>query len=48
MLADWLLKLRQLPGYDPCIKYYVPAYFNRLEVQEAIHARVNTRWSTCT
>ncbi|CAL5063991.1 unnamed protein product [Urochloa decumbens] len=38
----------KLPGYDPCIGYYVPNYFNRLEVQEAIHARINTRWSTCS
>ncbi|CAN6196227.1 unnamed protein product [Urochloa humidicola] len=36
-----------LPGYDPCISYYVPNYFNRLEVKKAIHARINTDWSTC-
>ncbi|XP_072147971.1 putative serine carboxypeptidase-like 30 [Setaria viridis] len=36
-----------LPGYDPCIEFYVPNYFNRLEVQNAVHARINTPWSTC-
>nr|CAB3453628.1 unnamed protein product [Digitaria exilis] len=36
-----------LPGYDPCIGYYVPNYFNRIEVQKAIHARIDTPWSTC-
>ncbi|XP_012699348.2 serine carboxypeptidase 2 [Setaria italica] len=37
-----------LPGYDPCTKYYVTNYFNSLDVQEAIHARINTTWSNCT
>ncbi|KAG2643905.1 hypothetical protein PVAP13_2KG355200 [Panicum virgatum] len=37
-----------LPGYDPCINYYVTNYFNSLDVKEAIHARINTRWSNCS
>ncbi|KAL6655427.1 hypothetical protein ACP70R_006253 [Stipagrostis hirtigluma subsp. patula] len=37
-----------LPGYDPCIDNYVKVYFNNPEVQKAIHARINTRWSLCT
>ena len=41
------LAIGQLPGYDPCINYYVTNYFNSLDVKEAIHARINTRWSNC-
>ena len=37
----------QLPGYDPCINNYVTNYINCLDVMEAIHARVITRWSNC-
>ncbi|XP_025799600.1 serine carboxypeptidase II-3-like [Panicum hallii] len=37
-----------LPGYDPCINNYVTNYFNSLDVQEAIHVRINTRWSNCS
>ncbi|CAN6210961.1 unnamed protein product [Urochloa humidicola] len=37
-----------LPGYDPCINDYVTNYFNSLDVQEAIHARINTHWSNCS
>ncbi|KAF7028605.1 hypothetical protein CFC21_040496 [Triticum aestivum] len=36
-----------LAGYDPCIGYYVDAYFNNPEVQKAMHARTNTDWSEC-
>ncbi|KAL6844875.1 hypothetical protein ACP4OV_025534 [Aristida adscensionis] len=36
-----------LPGYDPCMDIYTLLYFNKLEVQKAIHARINTRWSGC-
>ncbi|KAL6655425.1 hypothetical protein ACP70R_006251 [Stipagrostis hirtigluma subsp. patula] len=36
-----------LPGYDPCIDNYIHVYFNTPEVQKAIHARINTRWSSC-
>ncbi|KAJ1289997.1 hypothetical protein BS78_02G208200 [Paspalum vaginatum] len=37
-----------LPGYDPCIDYYVYVYLNNPEVQKVIHAKMNTDWSICT
>ncbi|KAL6844874.1 hypothetical protein ACP4OV_025533 [Aristida adscensionis] len=36
-----------LPGYDPCINDYIKVYFNKPEVQKAMHARINTCWSQC-
>ncbi|XP_062193852.1 serine carboxypeptidase 1-like [Phragmites australis] len=36
-----------LPGYDPCSYYYIEPYLNNLEVQKALHARINTNWSGC-
>lgn len=36
-----------LPGYDPCIDHYIDIYLNGLEVQKALHARINTSWSGC-
>ncbi|KAK3133553.1 hypothetical protein QOZ80_6AG0537980 [Eleusine coracana subsp. coracana] len=36
-----------LPGYDPCIDNYVETYLNSVEVQKALHARINTEWSFC-
>lgn len=38
----------QLAGYDPCIDHYTETYLNNLEVQAALHARINTSWSGCT
>ncbi|KAJ8622730.1 hypothetical protein MRB53_031259 [Persea americana] len=38
-------------NYDPCSDYYVSAYLNRPEVQEALHANVTKldhRWSGCS
>nr|ABR16596.1 unknown [Picea sitchensis] len=40
-----------IPGYDPCIDDYVSKYFNRPDVQKAIHANVtnlNHRWIHCS
>uniref|UniRef100_A0A453L092 Uncharacterized protein n=1 Tax=Aegilops tauschii subsp. strangulata TaxID=200361 RepID=A0A453L092_AEGTS len=37
----------QMAGYDPCMEYYVEAYLNTGEVQEALHARTNTNWLAC-
>ncbi|KQJ90550.1 hypothetical protein BRADI_4g32421v3 [Brachypodium distachyon] len=37
-----------LAGYDPCIDHYTETYLNNLEVQAALHARINTSWSGCT
>ncbi|EEC84715.1 hypothetical protein OsI_31677 [Oryza sativa Indica Group] len=36
-----------LPGYDPCIDYYIPRYLNNPDVQKALHARADTNWSGC-
>uniref|UniRef100_A0A453L0B6 Uncharacterized protein n=1 Tax=Aegilops tauschii subsp. strangulata TaxID=200361 RepID=A0A453L0B6_AEGTS len=36
-----------MAGYDPCMEYYVEAYLNTGEVQEALHARTNTNWLAC-
>lgn len=42
-----ILVLIQLPGYDPCIDYYIPRYLNNPDVQKALHARADTNWSGC-
>lgn len=36
----------EIPGYDPCIDYYVYSYLNRPDVQKAIHAK-ETAWVQC-
>lgn len=36
----------EIPGYDPCIDYYVDSYLNRADVQKAIHAK-KTAWAEC-
>ncbi|KAK1631480.1 hypothetical protein QYE76_005795 [Lolium multiflorum] len=36
-----------LAGYDPCIGAHVSVYFNKPEVQKAIHVRTKTEWSEC-
>eukprot|EP00253_Pinus_taeda_P006517 PITA_06517 len=41
----------EIPGYDPCIDNYVSTYFNRPEVQKAIHANVTNithSWTQCS
>nr|XP_010907374.1 serine carboxypeptidase-like 34 [Elaeis guineensis] len=46
---DLLLKIPA--GYDPCLETYATEYFNRQDVQEALHANVTklTRpWSLCS
>ncbi|KAJ8618560.1 hypothetical protein MRB53_014746 [Persea americana] len=44
--------LRRLPaGYDPCLQEYATAYFNRPDVQEALHAnvtKISRPWSLCS
>ncbi|XXG60361.1 hypothetical protein AAC387_Pa04g2288 [Persea americana] len=38
-------------GYDPCNSYHVEAYFNRPDVQKALHANVTKipyRWTLCS
>lgn len=43
--------MRIFGGYDPCYSTYVEEYFNKLDVQLAIHANVdgNTQvnWKVC-
>ncbi|XP_038974000.1 serine carboxypeptidase-like 34 [Phoenix dactylifera] len=46
---DLMLKIPA--GYDPCLQTYATEYFNRQDVQEALHANVTklTRpWSLCS
>lgn len=42
---------RKLPaGYDPCLEGYAEAYFNREDVQQALHAnitKINYPWALC-
>jgi serine carboxypeptidase-like clade 2 len=41
----------EIPGYDPCIDNYVSTYFNRPDVQKAIHANVTNitySWTQCS
>ncbi|KAL6619191.1 hypothetical protein ACP70R_034330 [Stipagrostis hirtigluma subsp. patula] len=40
-----------MSGYDPCTAWYSTAYYNRPEVQRALHANVtaiNYTWTTCS
>ena len=41
----------QIVRFDPCSEYYVHAYMNRPEVQEALHAnvtRLTHDWEPCS
>ncbi|KAJ7979598.1 Carboxypeptidase [Quillaja saponaria] len=43
---------RRLSGYDPCTENYAEKYFNRPEVQKAMHANVTVKipykWTACS
>ncbi|KAM3714377.1 hypothetical protein ACB098_01G329600 [Castanea mollissima] len=42
---------RRLSGYDPCTSNYAEKYYNRPEVQKAMHANVNgilRNWTECS
>ncbi|CAA6662708.1 unnamed protein product [Spirodela intermedia] len=42
--------LRNPSGYDPCISYYTEIYYNRKDVQEALHANTTNipfNWTHC-
>ncbi|XP_042395179.1 serine carboxypeptidase-like 34 [Zingiber officinale] len=42
---------QQPAGYDPCVSYYSEVYFNRPDVQEALHANVTKiayNWTHCS
>lgn len=37
-------------GYDPCTEKYAEIYYNRLDVQKALHANTTTipyKWTAC-
>ncbi|CAA7399119.1 unnamed protein product [Spirodela intermedia] len=43
--------LRNPSGYDPCISYYTEIYYNRKDVQEALHANTTNipfNWTHCS
>ncbi|KAK4477571.1 hypothetical protein RD792_016804 [Penstemon davidsonii] len=44
--------LRKLSGYDPCTEKYAEIYYNRPDVQKALHANVTGRipykWTACS
>ncbi|CAA0828365.1 Serine carboxypeptidase-like 25 [Striga hermonthica] len=43
---------RKLSGYDPCTEKYAEIYYNRLDVQKALHANISGRipykWTACS
>ncbi|KAJ9147525.1 hypothetical protein P3X46_029677 [Hevea brasiliensis] len=42
---------RQLSGYDPCTEKYAEIYYNRPDVQKALHANVTKipyKWTACS
>ena len=48
-LKNTLLR-RRVSGYDPCTESYAEKYFNRKDVQEAMHAnttRIPYKWTAC-
>ncbi|KAJ6832811.1 serine carboxypeptidase-like 34 [Iris pallida] len=52
MFLAKLKKLHQEPaGYDPCASHYSAVYFNRPDVQTALHANVSKmsyKWTHCS
>ncbi|KAK2663270.1 hypothetical protein Ddye_001844 [Dipteronia dyeriana] len=42
---------RQISGYDPCTEKYAETYYNRPDVQKALHAnktRIPYKWTACS
>lgn len=42
--------LRQISGYDPCTEKYAETYYNRPDVQRALHAnttKIPYKWTAC-
>ena len=49
-LKNTLLPHRRLSGYDPCMERYAEAYYNRRDVQKAMHANttgIPYKWTAC-
>ncbi|KAL5987852.1 hypothetical protein ACLOJK_035608 [Asimina triloba] len=43
--------LRQISGYDPCTEKYAEIYYNRPDVQKALHANITKipyKWTACS
>ncbi|XVF60677.1 hypothetical protein PTKIN_Ptkin08bG0067400 [Pterospermum kingtungense] len=43
--------LRQMSGYDPCTEKYAEIYYNRPDVQKALHANttgIHYKWTACS
>lgn len=48
-LKNTLLR-RRVSGYDPCTENYAEKYYNRADVQKALHAnvtRIPYKWTAC-
>lgn len=49
-LKNTLLRRRVVSGYDPCTENYAEKYYNRPDVQKALHANVTGipyKWTAC-
>ncbi|XP_043703638.1 serine carboxypeptidase-like 25 [Telopea speciosissima] len=43
-------KIKQISGYDPCTENYAEIYYNRPDVQKALHAnttQISYNWTSC-
>ncbi|CAL9227483.1 unnamed protein product [Arabidopsis halleri] len=50
-MKNTLLRRRLVSGYDPCMESYAEKYFNRHDVQRAMHANVTGiryNWTACS
>ncbi|CAD5329553.1 unnamed protein product [Arabidopsis thaliana] len=50
-MKNTLLRRRLVSGYDPCTESYAEKYFNRPDVQRAMHANVTGiryKWTACS
>ncbi|KAB1225987.1 Serine carboxypeptidase 24 [Morella rubra] len=50
-VRNTLLRRRPVSGYDPCTENYAEKYYNRPEVQKAMHANVTGipyKWTACS
>ncbi|KAL1210523.1 Serine carboxypeptidase 24 [Cardamine amara subsp. amara] len=50
-MKNTLLRRRFVSGYDPCTESYAEKYFNRRDVQRAMHANVTGiryKWTACS